>query len=450
MNTESKLITAVDIGTTKIVAMIARQSANGKMQVLGMGEAPSLGVRRGLVVNLEKTIESIRMATDIAETQANIKMKDVFVGIAGMHIHSIRNRGYIIIDPRQDGITQHDVDRLISEAYRISVEPGDEILHILPQRYIVDNEPVTGSPVGMLGNRLEADFHIVFSKASSVLNIKKCIARSGLNTIDVCLEPLASSEAVLTEDEKMVGVAMIDIGGGTSDLTVYHEGMVKHTAVIPLGGGIITSDIKTGLNLMDKQAERLKVTYGSAIAEIEPENKIVTIQGISGRPPKEISCKTLAHIIQARMEEIINQLLYQIQASGFYEKLGAGIIVTGGGALLKNLPQLIAFKSGHEVRVGLPMEFIDCDLEKIPNINNPKYATAVGLLLKGTGFKENMNNKTSPYINLNQDIEPEPIVTDNRKKTEKEDDSKKASGRNKLQDLVQKVSLLFDVEDHKM
>ncbi len=447
MSQEQRIISAIDIGTTKIVALIGRIGDNGKIHILGKGDAFSVGVKRGVVLNIEKTVESIRTAVDEAEEKAGLKIQDVYVGIAGQHIRSIRNRGYINIDPKQDEIKMADVNELIADAHRIPTDVGEEIIHVLPQTFIVDNETDIKNPVGMFGRRLEANFHIVISQSTAANNTKKCITRAGMNVGKIFLEPLASAQAVLTEDEMEAGVAMIDIGGGTSDLAVYYDGIIRHTAVIPFGGNIINNDIKKGCNILDRQAEALKIQFGSAIADRDMDNKIITIPGISGRPPKEISCKFLAHIIQSRMEEIIAHVVYEIEACGFHDKLGAGIVITGGGAMLKNLPQLVSFKTGYDVRIGYPVEYLTSDLRD--NINHPMYATGIGLLLKGNQESGAGKNCTVPMEEKpepSQDVAP--VVSQEREKNVKK--VAKEPKRNKFNDFLEKFSEFFEVDDQKM
>ncbi|MBU0765166.1 MAG: cell division protein FtsA, partial [Bacteroidetes bacterium] len=279
------------------------------------------------------------------------------------------------------------VDILINDMYKIPIEAGEEIIHVLPQSYIVDNEVGVKNPIGMFGKRLEANFHIVIGQIASANNIKKCVNRCSLEVNSLVLEPLASSAAVLTEDEKEVGVALVDIGGGTTDIAVYHDDIIRHTAVIPFGGNVVTNDIKEGCAILERQAEALKIQFGSALAEMAGEDEVVTVPGISGREPKEISFKSLAFIIQSRMEEIIGAIYFEIESSGFLEKLGAGIVITGGGALLRHLPQLVAFKTGLDVRIGYPSEFLRGDIKD--EVNQTMYATSVGLILKGYEETEN-------------------------------------------------------------
>ncbi|HQB78500.1 MAG TPA: cell division protein FtsA, partial [Tenuifilaceae bacterium] len=313
---KSEYVAAIDLGTTKIVTIVGRKNNNGKLQVVAYSKAPSVGIKRGVVLNIEETVNAIQRTVEEVQMKSGVVFGDVFVGIAGQHIRSIRNRGYINRDAFDSEITNEDVQRLIDDMHKIPIEVGEEILHVLPQNFIVDNEAGVRNPIGMSGRRLEANFHIVIGQTASAKNIEKCVSRVGLKVNDLILEPLASADAVLTEDEKEAGVVLVDIGGGTTDVVVYYDGIVRHTAVIPFGGNVITNDIKEGCSILLRQAESLKVQFGSALGDLAPEDKIVTIPGISGREPKEISFKSLAYIIQSRMEEIINYVHFEIENSG--------------------------------------------------------------------------------------------------------------------------------------
>ena len=341
-------------------------------------------MKRGVVLNIEETVQAIQTTSSEAMKQSDIKFKEVFVGIAGQHIKSVRNRGYINRDSYEDEITREDLQNLIDDMNKIPVDVGEEIIHVLPQNYIVDSETGVKNPVGMFGKRLEANFHIVIGQTSSARNIGKCINRVGLDVKQLVLEPLASSSAVLTDDEKEAGVALVDIGGGTTDVAVYYDDVIRHTAVIPFGGNVITRDIKEGCSILQRQAESLKIQFGSALGDLAQEDKVVTIPGISGRDPKEISFKSLAYIIQSRMEEIIDAVSYEIENSGYMEKLSAGIVLTGGGSMLKHLNQLVKFKTGMDVRIGFPSEHLAA--ETAEEINQPMYSTSIGLLLKGLEY----------------------------------------------------------------
>jgi cell division protein FtsA len=389
MNKKEQLIAAVDIGTTKVVALVGKINENEKLEILALESTESKGIKRGVVLNIDETVKSISKVVNAVKAKSGYDFKEVFVGIAGQHIDSIRTSGHLHLDSYEHEITQADIDTLISDIYKIPIDVGKEILHVIPQSYSVDNEIGIKNPIGFTGKRLAANFHIVTGEIASAKNIEKCINRCGLKIIELILEPLASSASVLTEDEKEAGVALIDIGGGTTDIAVYYDNIIRHTAVIPIAGSTITNDIKEGCSILLRDAEKLKTEYGSALGEIAPDDKIITIPGISGREPKEISFKRLAYIIQARMEEIIGSAMFQIEKSGFAEKLSAGIVVTGGGALLKDISQLINFFTGYDVRIGYPSEYLAVGFDK--DINHPKYATSIGLILKGSELLKKNN-----------------------------------------------------------
>lgn len=386
----SGIIVGLDIGTTKICAIVGQRNEFGKIEVLGLGKAESLGVMRGVVANIEKTVTSIKEAVAEAEAKAGVEIEDVHVGIAGQHIKSIQHRGMITRSSIQDEISQKDIDAIIDDMYRLAMPPGEEIIHVIPQEFIVDNEQGIKDPIGMSGVRLEANCHIISGLVTAANNIQKCVTKAGLKPIDLILEPLASSEAVLTEEEKEAGVVLVDIGGGTTDIAIFQDSIIRHTAVIPFGGNVITDDIKEGCSIIRNQAELLKIKFGSALASQMKDNEIVSIPGLRGREPKEISVKNLAHIIQARMEEIIENVYYEIKSSGFEKKLIAGIVVTGGGAQLKHVSQLVEYITGMDVRTGYPNEHLAKGIEEV---KSPMYATGVGLVIKGIQEQEKRKNR---------------------------------------------------------
>ena len=381
MSSKEQFVAAVDIGTTKIVSIVGKRTENGKIEILGLSKAPSHGVKRGVVINIDETVKSIETTVTDIQQRTGINFKEAFVGIAGQHITSMKNRGYIMRESFEDEIREDEVDRLKNDMHKINIAPGQQIIHVIPQSFIVDEETGISNPVGMCGKRLEANFHIVIGQIASAQNIGRCMDKAGLSVKNLMLEPLASAAAVLTDDEKEAGVVLVDIGGGTTDVAVYYDNVIRHTAVIPLGGNAVTSDIKEGCAILQRQAEQLKVQYGSAFGDIAPDDKVVSIPGIGNRDPKEISFKNLAYIIQSRMEEIIECINFEIQNSGYADKLAAGVVVTGGGAMLKHLPQLMKFKTAMDVRIGLPNEHLSGSGRT--EINQPMYATAVGLIMCG-------------------------------------------------------------------
>ncbi|MFN8256824.1 MAG: cell division protein FtsA [Bacteroidales bacterium] len=440
MAENEKIIAAVDIGTTKIVAIVGAVTDDGKVRVLGMGRSISKGVKRGVVLNIEETAAAVQEAVYQAQLESKCTLNDVYVGIAGQHIKSMKNRHSKYIQSKDNEITQSDLDELLNDMHNIALDAGEEIIHVIPQNYTVDNESGVKQPVGMFGKRLEANFHIVVGEISSAKHIYKCIERAGLKVKKMILEPIASASAVLTSDEKEAGVAMVDIGGGTTDVAIYYDGILRHTAVIPFGGDVITRDIKEGCSILHRHAEKIKVQFGTALGDAAPEDQVVSIPGISGREPKMISLRYLSKIIQARMEEIIDQVSYEIDNSGYSNKLGAGITVTGGGALLKHLRQLITYKTTHDVHVGYPNR---CLLIENPDINLPMYSTSIGLLLNGYLLEKEVEKQVKPK----EITEEEPELD-----TEEEemDDEPKRKEENLISKIKDKFQNLFEDRDQKM
>jgi len=391
----SEIVVGLDIGTTKIVAMVGRRNEFGKIEILGMGKSESVGVTRGVVSNIEKTVQSIRTAVEEAESKSGVDIKVVNVGIAGQHIKSLQHRGIHTRHSLEEEISQKDIDALIENMYKLVMLPGEEIIHVLPQEYIVDNEQGIKDPIGMSGIRLEANFHIITGQIAAASNLIKCVKKAGLEVAELTLEPLASSDAVLSNEEKEAGVVLVDIGGGTTDIAIFQDGIIRHTAVIPFGGNVITEDIKEGCTIIKNQAELLKMKFGSALASENQENEIVSIPGLRGREPKEISVKNLAHIIEARMEEIIEHIYYEIKNSGYEKKLIAGIVITGGGAQLKHVTQLFEYITGMDTRIGYPNEHLAKSSEEV---TSPMYATSVGLVIRGLQSSEKKKVKEQPTI----------------------------------------------------
>ena len=379
----------LDIGTTKIVAMIGQKNQYGKLETIGVGKSKSMGVHRGVVNNITQTIQSIQNAVIEAEATSEIKIGGVTVGIAGQHIRSLQHSDYITRPNAEQVINEEDIDRLINQVHKLVMLPGEEIIHVLPQDFKVDGQAEIKEPIGMYGERLEANFHVVVGQVSSIRNIGRCIQTAGLSLEGITLEPLASAKAVLSQEEKEAGVALIDIGGGTTDLAVFKDGIIRHTAVIPFGGNVITEDIKEGCSIIEKQAELLKIKFGSAWPGENKDNEIVSIPGLRGRDPKEISLKNLSKIIHARVVEIIEQVYVEIKNYGHEEqkkKLIAGIVLTGGGSQLNHLKQLVEYITGMDTRVGYPNEHLAGDSDG--DITSPLYATAVGLVLDGLERQE--------------------------------------------------------------
>jgi cell division protein FtsA len=405
----------LDIGTTKIVAIIGRENEYGKLEVLGVGKSKSLGVHRGVVNNITQTIQSIQQAVTQAEVDSGLKISNVVVGIAGQHIRSIQHADYITRPNSEEVISEDDLDRLTRQVHKLVMLPGEEIIHVLPQEYKVDGQAEIKEPIGMYGGRLEANFHVVVGQVSSIRNIGRCIKSSGLDLSDITLEPVASANAVLSQEEKEAGVAMIDIGGGTTDLAIFKDGIIRHTAVIPFGGNVITEDIKDGCSIIEKQAELLKMKFGSAWPGENKDNEIVSIPGLRGRDPKEITLKNLSKIINARVVEIIEQVFVEIKNYGHEDprkKLIAGIVLTGGGSQLKHIKQLVEYITGMDTRIGYPNEHLAGDSNE--EITSPVYATAVGLLMHAI----QKDRKNRPEIQPMAD----PSVGQEQLSSSKEDD----------------------------
>lgn len=404
MNKES-IAVGLDIGTTKIVAMIGKKNEYGKLEILGVGKSKSLGVHRGVVNNITQTIQSIQAAITEAENNSGYRINDVVVGIAGQHIRSIQHTDYISRKNPEEVIGEYDIEQLTCQVQNLSMLPGEEIIHALPQEFKIDGQSEILEPVGMYGARVESSFHIVVGQAASIRNLGRCVKNAGLELTGLTLEPLASADAVLSEEEKEAGVALIDIGGGTTDLAVFKNGVIRHTAVIPFGGNVITEDIKEGCSIIEKQAELLKTRFGSAWPGENKDNEIVSIPGLRGREPKEISLKNLSKIIHARVVEIIEQVYAEIKLYGHDEpkkKLIAGIVLTGGGSQLQHIKQLVEYITGMDTRIGYPNEHLAGNSSE--ELSSPLYATSVGLVMESL---RNQTNSATPFVEMKI---PEPVV----------------------------------------
>ena len=401
---KNELFIGLDIGTTKIVAMIGIVNEYDKLKIIGIGKSKSLGVHRGVVNNISQTIQSIQGAINEAENNSNEKVDKVIVGIAGQHIRSLQHSDYITRENSDQVIDDSDLEKLINQVYKLVMMPGEEIIHVLPQDFKIDGQSEIKEPIGMFGGRLEANFHVVVGQVSSIKNIARCVKSSGIDFDGITLEPIASADAVLSKEEKEAGVALVDIGGGTTDLAIFKDGIIRHTSVIPFGGNIITDDIKEGCSIIEKQAELLKIKFGSAWPGENKENEIVSIPGLRGRDPKEISLKNLSKIIHARVVEIIEQVYMEIKNYGHEEqkkKLIAGIVLTGGGSQLKHLKQLVEYVTGMDTRVGLPNEHLAGN--NSIEISNPTFATAVGLVMNSMKNRKNLNMNQKTLIDSNKD-----------------------------------------------
>ena len=377
-----KIVVGLDIGTTKICAIVGRSSEYGKVDILGIGKVPSNGgVTRGVVSNIDRTVAAISEAVKMAEEVANVNIKNVQVGIAGAHINSLQHRGMLIRNDSEKEICQSDLDKLEADMYKLAVKPGDKILHVILQNYMVDDEPGIIDPIGMSGVKLEGNFHIITGQITAAKNIYKCVEKTGLKVTDLTLEPLASALSVLSPEEMEAGIVLVDIGGGTTDVAIFHENVIRHTAIIPYGGNIITEDIKEGCNVMKSHAEALKTKFGSALASEAADNEIITIPGLKGRDSKEISVKNLSKIIQARLQEILELVYFEVKSSGLEKKLAGGMVLTGGGSMLKHITHLASLVTGLDARVGYPNEHLAKGM--VDEVKSPIYATGIGLVMKG-------------------------------------------------------------------
>lgn len=411
---QEQLAVGLDIGTTKIVAMLGTKNDYGKLEIVGVGKSKSQGVHRGVVNNITQTIQSIQAAAQEAEVISGKKITSVVVGIAGQHIRSLHHSDYITRTNADEVIDETDIERLKNQVFKLVMLPGEEIIHVLPQEYKVDGQAEIKEPIGMYGGRLEANFHVVVGQVSSIRNIARCVKSAGLDFGGITLEPLASADAVLSQEEKEAGVALIDIGGGTTDLAIFKDGIIRHTAVIPFGGNVITEDIKEGCSIIEKQAELLKIKFGSAWPGENKDNEIVSIPGLRGRDPKEITLKNLSKIIHARVTEIIEQVYAEIKNYGHEEqkkKLIAGIVLTGGGSQLKHLKQLVEYITGMDTRIGYPNEHLAGDTDK--STASPLFATAVGLVMNAAETQLTLldaeANTTADETDLGDEIPPEKI-----------------------------------------
>ena len=399
----NKIAVGLDIGTTKIVAMMGVKNEYNKLDIVGIGKSKSRGVHRGVVNNITQTIQSIHSAVNEAEALSGKKINNVVVGIAGQHIRSLQHSDYITRTNPEEVIDEADLERLKNQVFKLVMLPGEEIIHVLPQEYKVDGQAEIKEPKGMYGGRLEANFHVVVGQVSSIRNIMRCVKSAGIDFGGITLEPIASSDSVLSVEEKEAGVALIDIGGGTTDLAIFKDDIIRHTAVIPFGGNIITEDIKEGCSIIEKHAEQLKIKFGSAWPGENKENEIVSIPGLIGREPKEISLKNLSKIIHARVQEIIQQVYSEIKNYGHdhpKKKLIAGIVLTGGGSQLRHLKQLVEYITGMDTRIGYPNEHLAGDTDKMTA--SPQYSTAVGLVMNAIEKQENqihVSEKNSNHDN---------------------------------------------------
>lgn len=452
MTHEQPIIVGLDIGTTKIAAIAGRKNEFGKLEILGFGLANSSGVRHGMVLNIDQTIKAIETALKSCyESNPGLEINEVYVGIAGNHIKSLQTRGDIVRKSTDDEIKQIEIDQLIADQYKTYIPLGDQIVDVIPQEYTVDNIQNISDPIGYTGVKIGANFHIITGDRNAIRNINRSVEKAGLKVKDLMLQPLASSAAVMSEQDIEAGIAILDIGGGTTDLAVFYEGILKHTAVIPFGGENITNDIKMGLGVLKNHAEKMKVQYGSALADAEHANAFIKIPGLRGLPTREISVKNLASIIQARMSEILAFVTFHLKQVGLDNKmLNGGIVLTGGGSQLKHLIQLTEYATGLNARIGCPNEHLASN--HIAELQKPMYATCIGLILKGYNVYENNYARLHPEekrttIKPDQPIAPE--VPDKPVKPEKSPKRKTLSDfMNNIKDGL--IDLFKEEEDKQL
>jgi cell division protein FtsA len=458
MNHEQPIIVGLDIGTTKIAAIAGRKNEYGKLEILGFGRANSNGVKHGQVLNIDETIKAIRMALDNCyASNPNLEIGEVYVGIAGHHIKSLQTRGDIVRQNTEEEITRREIDQLVADQYKTYIPAGDQIIDVIPQEFTVDNFQNIPNPIGYGGVKVGANFHIITGDKNAIRNINRAVEKSNLVTKDLVLQPLASAAAVMGQEDLEAGVAIVDIGGGTTDLAVFYEGILKHTAVIPFGGENITNDIKTGLGVLKTQAEQMKVQFGSALSNEAKANAYITIPGLRGMPAKEISVKNLAGIIQARMSEIMDFVTYHLKQVGLDNRmLNGGVVMTGGGAQLRHLIQLTEYITGLNARIGYPTEHLAAG--HIEELAKPTYSTCIGLILKGySDYEHNRKEFEQDYRKVE--------VPDNLRKAEagheqpalsdEEAQQERVRNRKGVKDFWGKfkdgiIDLFKEEEDHKL
>jgi cell division protein FtsA len=427
---KNEIIVGLDIGTTKIACIVGRYDEHGKVEILGIGKSESVGVQRGVVVNIDRTVESIKKAVSQASEKSNVDIKIVNVGIAGQHIRSTQHQATRTRSSMDEEISQVDIDIMTQDIRRIPVAPGEDIIHALPQDFTVDQESGIKDPIGMAGIRMKANFHVITGQISQINNIYRCVRKAGLEVAKLTLEPLASSASVLTDEEMEAGVALVDIGGGTTDIAIFHDGIIRHTAVIPFGGNIITEDIRNGCYILPKYAEVLKVNHGFALEEAVNQNAVIAIPGLAGHPRREISTLRLTQIIQARMEEILDYVHGEIVSSGFSKQLIGGIVMTGGGAQLRHMKQLVEYHTGMHCRVGYPHFHVSSSKDDATKLT-PILSTGVGLLMTYE------NNEVQR--NLFQETVSAPIVEEEVKEIQVEMNDVQTETKVEVEETVSQV-----------
>ncbi|MFN3580350.1 MAG: cell division protein FtsA [Pseudomonas sp.] len=395
----SRMIVGLDIGTSKVVALVGEIGADGELEIVGIGSHPSRGLKKGVVVNIESTVQSIQRAIEEAELMAGCEIHSVFAGIAGNHIRSLNSHGIVAIRDRE--VVQADIERVLDAGQAVAIPADQKVLHILPQEYVIDNQEGVREPLGMSGVRLEAKVHLVTCALNAVQNIEKCIRRCGLEVEDVILEQLASAYAVLTEDEKELGVCMVDIGGGTTDIAIFTEGAIRHTAVIPIAGDQVTNDIAMALRTPTQYAEEIKIRYACALAKLAGPEETIKVPSVGERPPRDLSRQALAEVVEPRYDELFTLIQAELRRSGFEDMIPAGIVLTGGTSKMEGAVELAEEIFHMPVRLGVPQEFKG--LSDV--VRNPIYATGVGLLHYGNrhnaaAASSSEQSKESPLIRI--------------------------------------------------
>ena len=385
----SRMIVGLDIGTSKVVALVGEIGADGQLEIVGIGSHPSRGMKKGVVVNIESTVQSIQRAIEEAELMAGCQIHSVFAGIAGNHIRSLNSHGIVAI--REGEVVQADIERVLDAAQAVAIPADQKVLHILPQEYVIDNQEGVREPRGMSGVRLEAKVHLVTCAMNAVQNIEKCIRRCGLEVEDVILEQLASSYSVLTEDEKELGVCMVDVGGGTTDIAIFTEGAIRHTAVIPIAGDQVTNDIAMALRTPTQYAEEIKIRYACALAKLAGPEETIKVPSVGERPPRDLSRQALAEVVEPRYDELFTLIQAELRRSGYEDMIPAGIVLTGGTAKMEGAVELAEEIFHMPVRLGVPQEFKG--LADV--VRNPIYSTGVGLLHYGMKHHAEGNHSSS-------------------------------------------------------
>ena len=387
---QKRMLVGLDIGTSKVVALVGEVDIDGQIELLGLGSSPSRGLKKGVVVNIESTVDSIRRAVEEAELMAGCNIHSVYVGIAGNHIHSMNSNGIVAVKDRE--VTHTDIDRVIDAAQAVAIPQDQAILHVLPQEYVVDSQEGIKEPVGMSGVRLEAKVHLVTGSVNAIQNIERCVERCELETDDIILEQLASSYAVLTDDEMELGVCLVDIGGGTTDIAIFTEGAIRHTAVIPIAGDQVTNDIAMALRTPTQHAEKIKVKYACALTQMVKAEETIKVPSVGERPPRDLSRQALAEVIEPRYDELFTLIQAELRRSGFEDLIAAGIVLTGGTAKMEGVTELAEEIFHMPVRLARPV-----GVSGLPDvINNPIYSTSVGLLLYAAKQENKKSRKKTP------------------------------------------------------